>query len=77
MVEEILSEIFDNTDNSYEHQQKCIKDNLTDQILRSGRKWHKVNFYAEFNRFWIQSFPSPRLVGSPRLKNAVCPTIYL
>ena len=25
---------------------------------------------------WIQSFPSPRLVASPRLKNLVCPTIY-
>ena len=24
---------------------------------------------------WIQSFPSPRLVASPRLKNQVCPTI--
>ena len=23
-----------------------------------------------------QSFPSPRLVASPRLKNPVCPTIY-
>ena len=25
---------------------------------------------------WIQSFPSPRLVALPRLKNLVCPTIY-
>ena len=25
---------------------------------------------------WIQSFPSPRLVASPRLKKSVCPTIY-
>ena len=24
---------------------------------------------------WIQSFPSPRLVASPRLKKPVCPTI--
>ena len=24
---------------------------------------------------WIPSFPSPRLVASPRLKNLVCPTI--
>ena len=47
------------------------------QPLRSGRIWHKVNFQAEFNRFWIQSFPSPRLVASPRLKNLVRPTIYL
>ena len=38
--------------------------------LRSGRIWHKVNF------FWIHSFPSPRLVASARLKNLVCPTIY-
>ena len=26
--------------------------------------------------FWIQSFPSPRLVGIPRLKSSVYPTIY-
>ena len=45
------------------------------QPLRSGRIWHKVNLWAEFTRFEF-SFPSPRLVGSPRLKNLVCPTIY-
>ena len=28
------------------------------------------------SRVWIQSFPSPRLVASPMLKNPVCPTIY-
>ena len=28
------------------------------------------------SRVWIQSFPSPRLVASPRLKNPVCPPIY-
>ena len=44
------------------------------QPLRSGRIWHKVKFSAEFNRFEF-SFPSPRLVASPRLKNLVCPTI--
>ena len=32
---------------------------------------------ANFNQVWIQSFPSPRLFASPRLKNLVCPTIYL
>ena len=30
---------------------------------------------AEFNRFEF-SFPPPRLVATPRLKNVVCPTIY-
>ena len=49
---------------------------LFTQPLRLSRIWHKVNFLAEFYRFWIQSFPSPRLVASPRLKNSVCPTIY-
>ena len=44
------------------------------QPLRSGRIWHKVNFEAEFNRFEF-SFPSARLIASPRLKNLVCPTI--
>ena len=42
------------------------------QPLRSDRIWHKVNFLSGV---WIQSFPSPRLVASPRLKNLVCPTI--
>ena len=37
--------------------------------------YDKINFLAEFNRFEF-SFPSPRLVASPRLKNLVCPTIY-
>ena len=26
---------------------------------------------------WLQSFPSPRPVGLPRLKNSVCPNILL
>ena len=26
------------------------------QPLRSGRIWHKVNFYAEFNRFEFRVF---------------------
>ena len=34
-------------------------------------------FLSEVQQVWIQSFPSPRLVASPRLKNLVCPTIYL
>ena len=49
---------------------------LFTQPLRSGRIWHKVNFLSRVERVWIQSFPSPRLVTSPRLKNLVCPTIY-
>ena len=45
------------------------------QSLRSGRIWHKVNFLSGVWQVWIQSFPSPRLVTSPRLKNLVCLTI--
>ena len=33
-------------------------------------------FKRSLRGFWIQSFPSPRLVALPRLKNLVCPTIY-
>ena len=44
--------------------------------LRSGRIWHKVNFLSGVLQVWIQSFPSPRLIALPRLKNLVCPTIY-
>ena len=32
-------------------------------------------FLSGVSQVWIQSFPSPRLVASPRLKNLVCPTI--
>ena len=46
------------------------------QPLRSGRIWHKVNVLSGVLQVWIQSFPFPRLVASPRLKNSVCPTIY-
>ena len=44
------------------------------QALRSGRIWYKVNFLSGFQQVWIQSFSSPTLVASPRLKNTACPT---
>ena len=43
------------------------------QLLRSGRIWHKVNFYAEFNRFEFRVFPSPRLLASPWQKKPNLP----
>ena len=33
-------------------------------------------FLSGAQQVWIQSFLSPRLVASPRLKNLICPTIY-
>ena len=33
----------------------------------------KGNFQAKKTWFWIQSFPSPKLVASSKLKNTVCP----
>ena len=33
------------------------------------------HFLSGVWQVWIQSFPSPRLVALPRLKNLVCPTI--
>ena len=33
-------------------------------------------FLSGDQQVWIQSFPSPRLVALPRLKNSVYPTIY-
>ena len=45
------------------------------QPLRLGRIVRQGQFFKRsFNRFEF-SFPSPRLVASPRLKNPVCPTI--
>ena len=35
----------------------------------------RVGYDTRFNRFEF-SFPSPRLVTSPRLKNRFCPTVY-
>ena len=29
--------------------------------------WHKVNFFVEFNRIWIQSFPSLRQIAIARV----------
>ena len=49
------------------------------QILEIWRVWSipSLQLLPETQgQVWIQSFPSPRLVASPRLKNLVCPTIY-
>ena len=45
------------------------------QPLRSGRIWHKVNFYAEFNRFEFRVFPSPRLGEASCLTKAWEPSL--
>ena len=65
--------------NEVSQRVKSMAEYVADPIyqpLRSGRIWHKVNFLSGVKQVWIQSFPSPRLVASPRLKNLVCPTIY-
>ena len=49
---------------SLEHKSWCISSTVKD--IRIVEKRAKC----------IQSFPSPRLVASLRLKNLVCPTIY-
>ena len=41
-----------------------------------GQDMTQGQFLSGVEQVWIQSFPSPRLVASPRLKNLVCPTIY-
>ena len=41
-----------------------------------GQDMTQGQFLSGVQQVWIQSFPSPRLVASPRLKNLVCPTIY-
>ena len=41
-----------------------------------GQDMTQGQFLSGVWQVWIQSFPSPRLVASPRLKNLVCPTIY-
>ena len=41
-----------------------------------GQDMTQGQFLSGVYQVWIQSFPSPRLVASPRLKNLVCPTIY-
>ena len=61
----------------------CIHIKFVNRYCRSylptpplGQDMTKVNFLSGVQQVWIQSFPSPRLVASPRLKNLVCPTIY-
>ena len=41
-----------------------------------GQDMTQGQFLSGVQQVWIQSFPSPRLVASPRLKNLVYPTIY-
>ena len=41
-----------------------------------GQDMTQGQFLSGVQQDWIQSFPSPRLVATPRLKNLVCPTIY-
>ena len=41
-----------------------------------GQDMTQGQFLSGVQPVWIQSFPSSRLVASPRLKNLVCPTIY-
>ena len=41
-----------------------------------GQDMTQGQFLSGVWQVWIQSFPSPRLVAPPRLKNLVCPTIY-
>ena len=48
---------------------------FTNPSARAGYDTRSI-FKRSLTGFWIQSFPSPRLVASPRLKNLVRPTIY-
>ena len=41
-----------------------------------GQDMTQGQFLSGVLQVWIQSFLSPRLVASPRLKKLVCPTIY-
>ena len=40
-----------------------------------GMMWHKVSFLSVRKLVRIESFPTPRFVATPRLKNPVFPTI--
>ena len=61
----------------------CWSANTVMSICRSylptpphGQDMTQGQFLSRVWQVWIQSFPSPRLVASPRLKNPVRPTIY-
>ena len=41
-----------------------------------GQDMTQGQFLSGVLQVWIQSFPSPRQVASPRLKNLVCPNIF-
>ena len=40
-----------------------------------GQNMTQGQFLTGVYQVWIQTFPSPRLVASPRMKNTVCPTL--
>ena len=55
------------------HLLPCIIIIFTNPSARVG--YDTRSFLSGVLQVLIQSFPSPRLVASPRLKNTVCPTI--
>ena len=42
-----------------------------------GQDMTQGQFLSGVKQVWIQSFPSPRLVASPRLKNLLCPFLLI
>ena len=47
------------------------------QPLYKNQNVTQDQFFRGVQLVWIQSFPSPRPVAISRLKNPICPTIYL
>ena len=66
--------------NLYRELEKSIEHEVYGDIIFTtpplGQDMTQGQFLSEVWQVLIQSFSSPRLVASPRLKNLVCPTIY-
>ena len=67
------------------YKKKMVRHVIEEKILLTlsylptpplGQDMTQRQFFSGVYQVWIQSFPSPRLVASPRLKNPVCTTIY-
>ena len=46
------------------------------QPLYHGQDAIQSQFHISVKLTWIQSLPSPTLIGIPRLKSSNCPSIY-
>ena len=82
VIKSLMLEIRNLPKNKWYVQRSMFREKIFANWLNmslSLRAWveSKVHKIDTHQQLFIQGFPSPRLVAKSRLKNLVCPTIYL